>query len=242
MRLHLDCLHPKVAAVWPALGRLPREYVLVGGTALALHWGHRMSFDVDLDTGSAPSHPRTTLRALGMPTDRRLYKWPRRKTHPYIHIRETESTPKIDVHGKSRMPCLHSPRRAANGLLVAHPADLMWRKLTALIGRERLRDAEDAAEFARDRHGLSEALVLDAMVAVHDGDASVLVDLSQALCLEANVMAWREHGLDVDALRRFGDLVESHKPGPVRFASGRPEGDDPLAAPSWDEAVPGFAP
>ncbi len=48
MKLHLGILPPPQRLIWDALGALPVEFVLNGGTAIALQLGHRQSIDFDL--------------------------------------------------------------------------------------------------------------------------------------------------------------------------------------------------
>ena len=43
----LDILPPPQRRLWDELSEVPREFVLYGGTALALHLGHRRSVDFD---------------------------------------------------------------------------------------------------------------------------------------------------------------------------------------------------
>ena len=56
-QMHRDTLHPSTAALWSRLGPqlcLP-EYLLAGGTAMALYLGHRESNDLDFMTSTAQS-------------------------------------------------------------------------------------------------------------------------------------------------------------------------------------------
>jgi hypothetical protein len=46
-RAHLDILPPAQRRLWGELGSVPGQFVLYGGTALALHLGHRESEDFD---------------------------------------------------------------------------------------------------------------------------------------------------------------------------------------------------
>jgi hypothetical protein len=43
----LEILPPAQRKLWNELSETPREFVLYGGTALALHLGHRHSVDFD---------------------------------------------------------------------------------------------------------------------------------------------------------------------------------------------------
>jgi hypothetical protein len=53
---NLDILPPPQRALWDELKALPEEFVLYGGTAIALHLGHRQSVDFDF-FGSRPFNP-----------------------------------------------------------------------------------------------------------------------------------------------------------------------------------------
>ena len=57
-----DTLPAAQRALWPELAAIPREFVLYGGTALALRLGHRVSVDFDFFTHDALD-TRTLLRA-----------------------------------------------------------------------------------------------------------------------------------------------------------------------------------
>ena len=47
LQLRVDILPPPQRRLWPELQRTPKEFVLYGGTALALRLGHRQSEDFD---------------------------------------------------------------------------------------------------------------------------------------------------------------------------------------------------
>lgn len=49
----LDILRPPQRRLWDELAAVPEEFVLYGGTAIALHFGHRESVDFDF-FGSEP--------------------------------------------------------------------------------------------------------------------------------------------------------------------------------------------
>ncbi|MGH8475208.1 MAG: nucleotidyl transferase AbiEii/AbiGii toxin family protein [Methylococcales bacterium] len=44
---HLDILQPPQRRLWDELAEVPQEFILYGGTAIALHLGHRKSVDFD---------------------------------------------------------------------------------------------------------------------------------------------------------------------------------------------------
>jgi len=47
----LEILAPSQRRIWPELCAIPKDFVLYGGTALALHLGHRESADFDFFGG-----------------------------------------------------------------------------------------------------------------------------------------------------------------------------------------------
>lgn len=137
-----ESLDRKVQNIWEALGRTGGNYVLVGGTALAWHLGHRVSYDVDLLSSRPVEHPR----ALRKRWDSDLigkHKWVRRSPDHYIKFFATDRAPKIDVHGKSAIGCLAAPVECETGLRLASLTDILKQKLAAMYARESERDAQD---------------------------------------------------------------------------------------------------
>ena len=47
MQLYLDILPPAQRKLWPLLKDIPKNFILYGGTAIALQLGHRISVDFD---------------------------------------------------------------------------------------------------------------------------------------------------------------------------------------------------
>jgi hypothetical protein len=67
----IEILPEPQRALWPQLIEIPRQFVLYGGTALALRLGHRESVDFDFFT-SEPFEPAELLRSLPMLADGEL--------------------------------------------------------------------------------------------------------------------------------------------------------------------------
>lgn len=59
----LDILPPPQRRLWDELAAVPPEFVLYGGTALALHLGHRQSLDFDF-FGNKPFDPAHLVPAV----------------------------------------------------------------------------------------------------------------------------------------------------------------------------------
>jgi nucleotidyltransferase AbiEii toxin of type IV toxin-antitoxin system len=60
---HLDILPPAQQRLWPELSETPEEFTLYGGTAIALHLGHRASVDFDFFADS-PFTPYALLQKV----------------------------------------------------------------------------------------------------------------------------------------------------------------------------------
>jgi len=68
MSLHLDILPPAQRTLWDAFDALPVEFVLYGGTAIALQLGHRQSVDFDF-FARATFDPETLLTTSALLAD-----------------------------------------------------------------------------------------------------------------------------------------------------------------------------
>src|SRR5258708_35912106 len=60
---HLEILPPAQRRLWHELGQVPAEFTLYGGTAIALHLGHRQSVDFDF-FGNRPFDPANLQAAI----------------------------------------------------------------------------------------------------------------------------------------------------------------------------------
>ena len=67
--MHLNILSPQQVDLLPLIRRFKRSFYLVGGTAIALHLGHRRSIDFDLFTPAklSKSRVRKVLREVPHP-------------------------------------------------------------------------------------------------------------------------------------------------------------------------------
>ncbi len=130
--------------VWESMRPPSLDFRLVGGTALALYLNHRSSTDFDFMTPEVGSvDPEAVGDAMGLPfdvivggpgmVDARLSGRERS-----IRFTFMEPNPIMPVP-------LHPPLIAANGVAVAHPADLIGSKMRAIETRDAVRDYIDLA-------------------------------------------------------------------------------------------------
>lgn len=60
--MHQEILNQQQLELLPLMAQFRREYYLVGGTAIALHLGHRRSIDFDMFKASTINHPKNLER------------------------------------------------------------------------------------------------------------------------------------------------------------------------------------
>ena len=149
-----DFMDEDMRRFWSELDgeRIPEGLWLSGGTALALYLGHRASIDFDFYTTSG-----IVDRAIGERND--WFGKSVRIRHAFggrgmmeLHFEPIEPTSPerviivqaMEAEGMVPAPT-RDPRRASNGVSVAHPCDVVAGKLKAIRDRDELRDYEDVA-------------------------------------------------------------------------------------------------
>lgn len=153
---HLPALEPRLDTLpnaqrrlWPLLGDIPVDFVLYGGTALALHLGHRSSVDFDFFSARpfVPTDLLTTLRWLGPVTviDAR----------PDTLSFSTADAVRLSFFGGMEIQVVAEQGLAQeNGLVIASVFDLAGTKAKALLDRSEWKDYVDLATLLRDGHRL----------------------------------------------------------------------------------------
>jgi Nucleotidyl transferase AbiEii toxin, Type IV TA system len=152
----LDVLPPPQRRLWDELGATPPEFTLFGGTAIALHLGHRRSIDFDF-FGDRPLDAR--LLTLGLPylMDAAVTQ---REPNTLSCIVDRGGSVKLSFFGVPRLRRLRPPLAAAdNGLRVASLLDLAATKVRVVQLRAEARDYIDIDALNVDgRVDLSSAL------------------------------------------------------------------------------------
>ena len=138
------------ADLWPRLGDIPEEFVLYGGTALALRLGHRTSVDFDFFADD-PFVPGDLLDRIG-PLGRPEVVLVRESTLVVIEPGGVQ----LSFFGGMGLQAVAEPSLVAvNGLLVASAADLAATKAKALLDRSEWKDYVDIATLLRHGHRLA---------------------------------------------------------------------------------------
>ncbi len=156
-RLRLSALPAPQRRLFPALGFTRGRFVLYGGTACALHLGHRESFDFDFF--SSASIDRKAKREL-IARLRPLGGVRRRQDEAdTLGIELTDSGPSVLVSffGGIGFPRLGEPVAAATGPRVASLLDLAGLKLAMAHQRHDENDLADLAALIEDGIPLDQA-------------------------------------------------------------------------------------
>lgn len=199
----LEILPPAQRDLWNLLGDIPEDFVLYGGTALALRLGHRESVDFDFFSAT-PFHPGELLAGLS---------WLGRVE--IVDAREntltilTPSEVRISFFGGLEIQCVAEPSMALdNGVVLASVFDLAGTKAKALLDRSEWRDYVDIDELLRAGQEIGDimgyattvfapsfvfpaGLFLKCLVSFEDGTAPDVPGEVRARLETATKAAWR---------------------------------------------------
>ncbi len=140
---HLEAVSPGIAEAAQRLAGIGilQGFYLAGGTALALHLGHRRSVDLDFFTSTSFNEDALIASLQQLPKIRVLSKSPETV---YALIRDT----KVSFIGY-QYPLLF-PLHEFDGLAVADERDIACMKISALASRGSRRDFVDLYVLAKD--------------------------------------------------------------------------------------------
>ena len=153
---HLEILPLPQRRLWDELSAVPREFVLYGGTAIALHLGHRQSIDFDF-FGSHAFQPRQLTDAMAFLKEGRVTQ-----QEPDTLSAEIDrgGNVKVSFFGlPGFVQVAPTPIAADNGLQVASLLDLAGTKVAVVQQRAEAKDYLDIDAILTDgRIDLSTAL------------------------------------------------------------------------------------
>ena len=195
---HLPVLEPLVgmlpeghSGLWPTLGDVPAEFVLYGGTGLAIRLGHRRSEDFDFFSAASfnPTDLLGEIAWLGRVTIKQAAS-----NHLVI---TTAGGVNLSFLGAMGLQTVAEPAIVEeNGLVVASLFDLAGTKAKAILDRSEWRDYVDIATLLR--HGLTLPEIIGFATAIFEP----LFEFPAAVFLRA--LAW------------FGDGTAADVPDDVR--------------------------
>lgn len=209
----LDILPAAQRAIWPRLAAAPSlSFVLYGGTAVALHCGHRVSEDFDFfrseDLGSEELERAFPFLSGSEVLEQERNTW-------VVSVQTPDGPVKLSFFGGLRFGRVRLPLETRDGvLLVASREDLLVTKLKAILGRAEAKDYADIAELLRAGCSLTAALA--AFQKMYGGEpATVLRAIGYFEDGDVNTLTRRDRSL----LRRARDSVAGDLPS-IRLHRG----------------------
>jgi hypothetical protein len=143
----LDTLPLPQRRLWDELAAVPAEFVLYGGTALALHLGHRQSVDFDF-FGNKPLDPLKLVPAISFLADAMVTQ---RQPNTLSCTVDRGGMIKLSFFGLPGFPRLAPPLVAPdNGLQVASLLDLGGTKASVVQLRAEAKDYIDIDAMLTD--------------------------------------------------------------------------------------------
>ena len=160
----LGILPPPQRSLWHELRQTPPEFVLYGGTALALRLGHRHSEDFDFFSNNsfAPESLRRRVPFLQSAEISQI------EANTLTAIVDRNGPVKVSFFGGLALNRVYDPDTTEDKVRVASLLDVAATKLSTIQQRAQARDYEDIAAIVNA--GVSLAQAIGAATAVY-GDA-----------------------------------------------------------------------
>jgi hypothetical protein len=190
-RPHLSILPRAQRRLWDELAGMPPSFVLYGGTAVALHLGHRRSLDFDFFSPD-PFDPARLLATLPFLNDAALLQ----QAPNTLTVTLNRKTPvRVSFFRPPKLRRVTQPLQADNGIRIAALIDLAATKVEVIQRRAEAKDYID----------------IDAIL------ASGQIDLATALAAACFVHGPRfQPMLSLKALSYFGEGNVREVPTTVR--------------------------
>lgn len=145
-RPHLDILPAAQQRLWRELSTVPDQFVLYGGTALALHLGHRTSVDFDFFL-RRPLNPAELEAEIPFLLGAKIVQ---REKNTLTAIVDRDGPVKVSFFGVPNLRKLQDPHIVReNNLNVASLLDLAGTKASVVQVRAEAKDYEDMDALIR---------------------------------------------------------------------------------------------
>jgi len=143
---HLEILSEAQIRLWSELSQIPREFVLYGGTALALRLGHRLSIDFDF-FGARNLNIAELEADIPFLSGAKIIQ---REKNTLSAIVDCGGSVKVSFFGVPKLPRLEPPDIVdQNGLHVASLLDLAGTKASVVQVRAEAKDYVDIDALLR---------------------------------------------------------------------------------------------
>jgi hypothetical protein len=151
----LDTLPPSQRRLWGELAALPPDFVLYGGTALALRLGHRTSEDFDLFSNQSFQPDDLERRIPFLAGSSRLQSSP----NTLVSLVERSGPVKVSFFGGLTLRRVQDPESVEGpGFPVASLLDLAATKVKAVQDRAEAKDYIDLSRLLEEGVDLARAL------------------------------------------------------------------------------------
>lgn len=169
---HLDILPTAQRRLWPELTRTPAHFVLYGGTAIALHLGHRSSVDFDFFTRTS-FEPRSLLAEISYLKGAVVRQ---SAANTLTATVDREGPIQLSFGGLTLGQVAAEEQTEVSGLKVAALIDLAGTKVAVVTQRAEVKDYLDIhALLTKAKISLSEMLA--AGTAIYGAEFSPLLSL-----------------------------------------------------------------
>ncbi len=158
----LDILPAAQRRLWDELGATPSEFILYGGTALALRLGHRRSLDFDFFSGK-PFDPGVLLEKVPYLKNAKVVQSEANTLSVSVQRR---GAVKVSFFGVPRLRRVGAIDKAPTGLKVASLLDLAGTKAAVVQRRAEAKDYIDMAAILSEG-GVSLPLALASAQAIY---------------------------------------------------------------------------
>src|SRR5260370_7388369 len=153
--LKLEILPQAQRRLWNELKNTPQEFVLYGGTALALQLGHRTSEDFDFFS-NRPFLPDVLRKTIGYLQDAEMRQF---EENTLTAIINRDGPVKVSFFGGLKLNRVQDPDvMPDNGIKVASLLDIAATNLATIQHQPPARDNHDVLALAGARGSLSEML------------------------------------------------------------------------------------
>lgn len=143
--LHIETIEPRIFSLLNELMKVPslESFSLVGGTTLALRYGHRSSVDLDLFFHDNFDKSRIVKNLEEFFKQRFIYK----KEHTQFGIFCFIDNIKVDIVHYPHLPI--APVEIEKGIRLYSSADIAAMKIQAILGRGKKKDFWDLHELLK---------------------------------------------------------------------------------------------
>ncbi len=161
MTPRLDILPKPQLAIWPELEDIPDHFTLYGGTAIALHLGHRISVDFDFFS-SQTFDPDDLLYSLKLLNDCEVVQ----RAENTLTVRLMRTGPVlVSFFGVPKLGRIQAPHMASdNGLKIAALIDLAGTKVNVVQKRISSKDYIDIIALIKNGLDLPKALAAASLI------------------------------------------------------------------------------